>query len=188
MVSEQVKVAVPSGEPLVGATQEKFKFCADVPEPVNVSVPAGAVKVAPTMAENAQALTVDVLVPLPADGVTAIELLAVWPWPTVGIVIGPGAGAYASAGATFAAGQFSVITWFTAAPAGLVGVAAQVAVPDCVALEDVQRKTSGLVAQVVSVQTEAAVGMLNPGLAVEQDTEVAPPLTPPTAVRVTFRF
>ncbi|MBK6435108.1 MAG: hypothetical protein IPF83_03980 [Rhodanobacteraceae bacterium] len=60
--------------------------------------------------------------------------------------------------------------------------------PDCVALEDVQRKTSGLVAQVVSVQTEAAVGMLNPGLAVEQDTEVAPPLTPPTAVRVTFRF
>ena len=62
---------------MVGATQEKFRFWAVVPEPVNVSVPTRAAIVAPTAPEKAQPLTVDEPVPLPKDGVTAIELLAV---------------------------------------------------------------------------------------------------------------
>ena len=77
MVCAQVRVAVPSGWPLVGATQVKPMFCAAVPEPVKVSVPEVTLNVAPETAENAHPLTVDVDVPLPADGVTAIELEAV---------------------------------------------------------------------------------------------------------------
>ena len=88
MVWAQVSVAVPSGWPLVGATQVKPMFCAAVPEPVKVRVPEVTLNVAPVTAENAQPLTVEVEVPLPADGVTAMLLEAVWPWPTCGMVIG----------------------------------------------------------------------------------------------------